>query len=126
MTTATVIPPHFPDHVAARIAAAWEDSRPAIPRLPIPGPRGPVDHDGDSDPHVDELLHRVRSPRSNFAICPECNGNLTPGHVCPPKAAPLTPAGLSALDGDVWDLAMAERNEQLAADVQREIAGAVA
>lgn len=116
MTTATVTPP--------RIAAAWEDSRPAIPR--IPGPRGPVDHDGDSDPDANELLRRARELRSNWTICPECNGNLTPGHVCPPKASPLAPAGLSALDSDVWDLAVAERNEQLAADVQREIAGAVA
>ena len=53
-------PPRFPDHVAARVAAAWEDSRSAIPRLPIPGPRGPVDHDGDSDPDMDEAYRRVR------------------------------------------------------------------
>jgi hypothetical protein len=57
---ATVTPPRFPDHVAARVAAAWEDSRPAIPRLPVPGPRGPVDHDGDSDPDMDEALRRIR------------------------------------------------------------------
>ena len=34
---------------------------------------------GDSDPHADELLHRVRHPRGNWEICPECSGNLTPG-----------------------------------------------
>ncbi|HEY3483154.1 MAG TPA: hypothetical protein VGL02_30130 [Streptomyces sp.] len=73
------------------MAAAWEDSRPAIPRLPIPGPRGPV----DSDPSVDELLHRVRAPRSNFTICPECNGAATPGHVCQPKTAPAPAAEMA-------------------------------
>lgn len=51
-----VTPPSFPSHVAARVAAAWEGNRPADPRLPIPGPRGPV----DSDPSMDEALRRVR------------------------------------------------------------------
>jgi hypothetical protein len=57
-------PPHFPSHVAARIEADWEGNRRSIPR--IPGPHGPVDHAGDSDPSVDELLHRVRNPRSSL------------------------------------------------------------
>ncbi|MFJ1581761.1 RNA polymerase sigma factor [Streptomyces sp. NPDC088197] len=43
---------------------ATGDDGPAIPKLPIPGPRGPVDHDGDSDPDVDELLRRVREHRA--------------------------------------------------------------
>lgn len=99
MIAATITPPRFPDHVAARIAAAWEDSKPAIPKLPIPGPRGPVDHAGDSDPDADELLKRAREQRSNWGICPECNQPTGNGvHVCRPKVA----------------------------DVQREIAGAVA
>lgn len=88
MIAATIIPPLFTAHVADRIAAAWEDSRPAIPRLPIPGPRGPVDHDGDSDPDVDELLRRARELRSNFGSCPECGAATGNGvHVCKPKVA---------------------------------------
>ncbi|MFJ2631083.1 RNA polymerase sigma factor [Streptomyces sp. NPDC087422] len=43
-------------------AASWDDG-PAIPKLPIPAPRGPVDHGGDSDPDMDEALRRVRTGR---------------------------------------------------------------
>lgn len=27
-------------------------------------------------------------PSANWTICPECGGNLTPDHRCPPKPAP--------------------------------------
>jgi hypothetical protein len=102
---ATVTPPRFPDHVAARVAAAWEDSRPAIPKLPIPGPRGPVDHDGDSDPDADELLKRARSPRSNFGSCLVCGQPITSsgGHQCP-GPAPLAPAARQLAEIEAaWD-----------------------
>lgn len=56
--TTRVTPPSFPSHVAARVAAAWEDNR-----LPIPGPRKPTGHAGDSDPNADEMLRRVRDHR---------------------------------------------------------------
>lgn len=100
MIAATVTRPRFPAHVADRIAAAWEDSRPAIPKLPIPGPRGPVDHAGDSDPDADELYRRARNPRSNFGSCLVCGQPITSSgqHQCPAPAP-------------------------LAVDVRREIAG---
>lgn len=71
----------------------------------------------DSDPHADELLHRARHPRGNWEICPECSGNLTPGHVCPPKSA------LYRLE---IEAAYLERDRQIDAATAREIAGAVA
>jgi hypothetical protein len=32
-----------------------------------------------------------RALARNFTICPECGGHLSPGHVCPPKAATVPP-----------------------------------
>lgn len=81
--------------------------------LTIPNRRAP----GDSDPHADELLHRARHPRGNWEICPECSGNLTPGHVCPPKSA------LYRLEVEA---AYLERDRQIDAATAHEIAGAVA
>jgi hypothetical protein len=101
---ATVTRPAFPAHVAARVAAAWEDSRPAIPRLPIPGPRGPVDHDGDSDPDANELLKRARELRSNWGTCPECRGTAGPSHQCPqkPSVTPSAERRLAEIEA-AWD-----------------------
>lgn len=58
----------MPAHRTSNMTGSWGDDGPAIPRLPIPAPRGPIDHTGDSDPHADELLRRARESRRPRAL----------------------------------------------------------
>ena len=101
----------------ARPVADWDDNRKVIPT--IPGPRAPQDHDGDSDPDADELLKRVKKPRSNWDICPDCNGALTPRHNCAPRSpsrvAGFSPAGVEALNPSFATVEQMHRDEVEAA-----------
>lgn len=94
--------PQSPSDEAAHASASYVRPRPA-----------------DSDPNADELLHRVRSPRSNLTVCPECNGAFSGRHQCAPRVVPA----------DVrltTEVAYLEREQRLARQVAAEIAGVAA
>lgn len=89
-------------------------------RTDLTAPQPSAPHPGDTHPHTAGWF-----PTANFAICPECNGNAGPGHVCPPKAIPaLTPRAAEALGRlEVW-AAYLLRNRQTADATRRDLAGA--
>ena len=73
----------------------------------------------DLNPNADELLHRVRSPRSNLTVCAECGGSFSGPHQCAPRVVPA----------DVrltTEVAYLEREQRLARQVAAEIAGVAA
>lgn len=73
----------------------------------------------DSDPNADELLHRVRSPRSNLTVCPVCEKPVSGWHQCAPRV-------VSADVRLTTEVAYLEREQRLARQVAAEIAGVAA
>jgi hypothetical protein len=119
-------PPHFPSFAAA------SDPRRAYRHAPVAPAMSAADAAAhraasyvrpaptDSDPSADELLHRVRHPRSNLTTCPNCDESYSgSGHTCAPKA--------KAADVSVTtELAYVLRDRQHAETVAAEIADGVA